>query len=319
MRRVILIILSIILLSSCAKEVSEVIEKYENGNWKKVIVYKVKGESQERYKLIEYYENGKVKQEIDLRESPGLQLTQAQEEKSAKSEKEVLLPPVPVEDKSGKQENVVEDYQGPYADLMNQPGAVTRKLEGEEKERVLAAMRKQKEEQQKGEEFTEQNEDGENVTKVRKVLDKFEDGSKKHEQIFIKSDAGLELEKDIVYYSNGQIRTYVPYEAGIANGKWLNYYRNGTLKTEGHSQNGDHNGEYIQYYENGKPMMKGKFVNGKMEGKWQHYWENGNLQMETTFENDREVGPTKRFDESGKEIKHQSPFRVGEKMNFGNR
>jgi antitoxin component YwqK of YwqJK toxin-antitoxin module len=296
-------------MSSCAREVSEVVDKYDNGNWKKVIVYKVKGNKREQVKAIEYYENGDVKQEVDLRKVKNYDISGSAAQQSEQTLQNQPVTPQQVEEEV--------EYTGPYADLMNRPGAVTRKLEGEEKERVLEAMRKRKEEQQQAEEFTEIDENGQEVTKIRQVLERFEDGSIKHEQIFIKNAGNPELEKDIEYYSNGQVRTFVPYVAGIANGRWLNYYRNGRLKTEGHSRNGTHNGEYTQYYENGKPMMKGQFVEGKMEGKWQHFWENGNLKMETVFQNDKEIGPMQKYDENGEPVKHQSPFRVGEKMNFG--
>lgn len=309
MRRVILIILSLIILSSCSREVSEVIEKYDNGNWKKVIVYKVKGENKEQYKAIEYYENGEVKKEVDLRNNKSYNTAPAPAQAVAQDyqSQPAQQPQSPPEEEY--------EYNGPYADLMNQPGVITRKLEGEEKEKVLEAMRKRKEEQ-KGEEITVINEDGEEVTKLKQVLERFEDGSPKHVQIFDPNNGSPVMEQDIEYYSNGQIRTYVPYIDGIANGKWLNYYRDGSLKTEGHSANGTHNGKYIQYYANGKPMMKGQFIDGKMEGKWQYFWENGNLKMETTFKNDKEIGPITRYDKNGEIAKPQSPFRVGEKMNI---
>ncbi len=307
MRRVTLIIIFMMLLSSCSRQVSEVVEKYDNGNWKKVIVYKVNGDQRERVKVIEYYENGKVKQEIDLRKVKDYRDSEPQV-----AEAETQEPDNATEQPPEQQ----IDYQGPYADMMNQPGAVTRKLEGEEKERVLEAMRKRKAEQEQGEEFTEINDDEEEVVKIRQVMERFEDGNIKHEQIFVKTEAGPELEKDIEYYANGQVRTYVPYIGGIASGKWLNYYRNGKLKTEGYSRNGTHNGEYTQYFENGNPMMRGEFVNGKMEGSWQYYWENGNLKMETTFEDDQEIGPVQKYDENGEPAKHESPFKVGEKLNL---
>ncbi|MCF7912174.1 MAG: hypothetical protein K9M99_06580 [Candidatus Cloacimonetes bacterium] len=308
MRRVTLIIALLMLLSSCSKQVSEVVEKYDNGNWKRVIVYQVKGDQRKKLKVVDYYENGEVKQEIDLRKVKDYSANKvAEKQESEEPETASGNPPAP--------EQQIE-YQGPYADMMNQPGAVTRKLEGEEKERVLEAMRKRKEEQEKGEEFTELDEDGEEVTKIRQVMERFEDGSIKHEQIFIKTETGADLEKDIEYYANGQVRTYVPYTAGIGNGKWLNYYRNGQLKTEGYSRNGEHHGEYTQYYENGSPMMKGQFKAGKMDGLWEYYWENGNKKMQTTFADDKEIGPMQRFDENGEPIKHESPFRVGEKLNL---
>ena len=306
MKRVIFIIFSIILLVGCSREVSEVIEKYENGNWKKVIVYKVRGEKRTKYKAIEYYENGGIKHEIDLRKVKNY------------NTKPVVINNEPEVSQQDTDNDTIYEYTGPYADLMNKPGAVTRKLEGEEKQRVLEAMRKRKEEQQQGIKFTELNEDGEEVTKIRKIVETFEDGSTKHEQILVPDPGGPVLEKDINYYSNGQIRTYVPYVNGIAEGKWLNYYRNGKLKTEGHSQNGTHHGKYTQYYENGNPMMTGQFLNGKMEGVWKYYWENGNIKMETTFKEDKEIGPNKRYEKNGEPKKHQSPFRVGEKMNLDN-
>jgi len=307
MRRVTLIIALLLILSSCARKVNEVVEKYENGNWKKVIVYQLKGDERKMIKSIEYYENGEVKQEVDLRNVKDYSVKKETPPVENKSATEPATEPAPEQE---------IDYQGPYADMMNQPGAVTRMLEGEEKERVLEAMRKRKEEQEQGEEFAELNEDGVEVTKIRQVLERFEDDSVKHEQIFVKEETGGELEKDIEYYANGQIRTYVPYVGGIASGKWLNYYRNGQLKTEGNSRNGDHNGEYTQYYENGKPMMKGQFVGGKMDGLWEYYWENGNKKMHTTFEDDKEIGPMQRYEENGEPVKHQSPFRVGEKLDL---
>jgi antitoxin component YwqK of YwqJK toxin-antitoxin module len=307
MRRVALIIALLIVLSSCSQQVSEVVEKYDNGNWKRVIVYKVKGDQRVKVKAIEYYENGEVKHEIDLRKVKDYTTTDPEETKETETQSTPDNQPAP--------EQEIE-YQGPYADMMNQPGAVTRKLEGEEKDRVLEAMRKRKEEQEEGEEFTEYNEDGEEITKIRQVMERYEDGTVKHEQIFVKEASGAELEKDIEYYANGQVRTYVPYLGGVGNGKWLNYYRDGKLKTEGYSRNGEHHGEYTQYYESGLPMMRGLFKAGKMDGLWEYYWENGNKKMQTTFLDDKEIGPMQRFDEEGEPIKHQSPFRVGEKLNL---
>lgn len=310
MKKIIAVLILVLLLCSCAKEVNEVIEKYDNGNWKKVIVYKVKGENRERYKAIEYYEDGRVMREINLKDKPGFRFTEAKEIPKDESDENLPGPLTPNED---------INYDGPYKDLMNQPGVVTRKLEGEEKERVLAAMRKKREEMDDGEEFTELDEDGNEVTKVRKVLEEFEDGSIKHEQIFVKIDENLELEVDNEYYANGKLRTTVPYKYGKANGKWFNYYRNGTLKTEGASENGSHHGKYAQYYENGNPMMKGQFKYGKMDGVWHYFWENGKRKMETTFQDDKDIGPLQRYDENGEPIKKQSPFRVGESYNFGDK
>ncbi|MCF7918370.1 MAG: toxin-antitoxin system YwqK family antitoxin [Candidatus Cloacimonetes bacterium] len=306
MKRVALIIIIVALLTGCAKEVSEVIEKYDNGNWKKVIVYKVSGENRQRIKAVEYYEDGKIKQEIDLRKIKDYTLTSAEKP-----------PAEPQPDLEAPQQEI--EYQGPYADMMNQPGAVTRKLEGEEKERVLEAMRKKKEEQQEGDYFTETDENGNEITKMRKILDSYEDGAVMHEQIFVQINGSLELETDSEYYANGQLRTRVPYQYGKANGKWYNYYRNGKLKTAGSSKDGNHHGPYTQYYENGQPMMVGQFKAGKMDGLWKYYWENGKPKMETTFNEDVEVGPLQRYDEEGNPIKHESPFRVGENYNFGDK
>ncbi|MDP8211141.1 MAG: hypothetical protein P9M05_10005, partial [Candidatus Stygibacter australis] len=119
MRRVTLIIALMLVLSSCTRKVNEVVEKYENGNWKKVIVYQEKGDERKRVKSIEYYENGKVKQEIDLRKVKDYSV----KKETTPEENEAVSEPLP--------EQEIE-YQGPYADMMNQPGAVTRKLEGEE-------------------------------------------------------------------------------------------------------------------------------------------------------------------------------------------
>ena len=315
MRRVILIIMSAILLWGCGKNVSEVIEKFDNGNWKKVIVYKINGESRERIKAIEYYEDGSIKHEIDLRKQKDFSFKP--ETKPAKDAEPVKAPEIEPVVSNPPDEQV--DYQGPYADLMNQPGAVTRKLEGEEKERVLEAMRKRREEQESGEYFTETDENGNEVTKMRKVLGNYEDGSVMHEQIFVKVNESLDLESDMEYYANGQLRTIVPYEFGKASGKWYNYYRNGALKTGGASTNGVHDGAYTQYYENGFPMMKGQFKRGKMDGVWKYYWESGKQKMETVFAEDEEVGPVKRFDEAGKPIEHKSPFQVGESYDLGDK
>ena len=315
MRRVILIIISAILLLGCGKNVSEVIEKFDNGNWKKVIVYRVSGESKERVKAIEYYEDGSIKHEIDLRKQKDFSFKP--ESKPAQNVEQVEAPEIePVVSNLADQEI---DYQGPYADMMNQPGVVTRKLEGEEKERVLEAMRKKREEQESGEYFTETDENGNEITKMRKVEEEYEDGSVMHEQIFVKVNETLELESDIEYYANGQLRIIVPYEFGKASGKWYNYYRNGALKTAGASANGVHDGAYSQYYENGIPMMEGQFKKGKMDGAWMYYWETGKQKMETIFKDDEEVGPMKRFDEEGNPIKRQSPFRVGERYDLGDK
>jgi antitoxin component YwqK of YwqJK toxin-antitoxin module len=307
MRRVTLIVVLFILLCGCSRQISEVVEKYDNGNWKKVIVYKVSGDTRELLKSIEYYEDGSVKREIDLRKTKDYNASPNQSAQNEPVEPEPQNKPLPNEE---------INYTGPYADLMNQPGAEVRKLEGEEKERVLEAMRRRREEQEEGEQFTELNDEGEEIEKIRKILEFFEDGSVKHEQIYENTPGGPVLERDIEYYSNGQINTFVPYVGGIAHGKWLNYYRDGSLKTVGNSRNGNHNGEYIQYYTNGNAMMIGNFLNGKMEGKWQYFWENGNLQMETVFSEDRDIGPMQRYDENGEPLKKQSPFQVGESYDF---
>lgn len=312
MKRLLIILIFAILLVGCAREVNEVVEKYDNGNWKRVIVYREKGDSRERFKAIEYYEDGRVMREVNLKDNPNFRFTKAEKPKEEVQE-ETLPGPLTSNDEV--------EYSGPYEDLMNQPGVVTRKLEGEEKERVLEAMRKRREEQEQnpGEEFTVTDQDGNEITKVRKVLESFEDGSIKHEQIFIKKDENLELEEDNEYYSNGNVRTTVPYKYGKANGKWFNYYRNGTLKTEGASEDGTHHGKYAQYYENGKKMMEGQFKFGMMDGVWKYYWENGNRKMETTFKEDKEIGPLQRYDEKGEPVKKQSPFRVGESYNLGDK
>lgn len=315
MKRVTLFLITLLLLSGCAKKTTDVIERYENGNYKKVIIYKGSGSDRSALKAVEYYPDGKVKREIDMKKNPGFTF------KQEKQELQKPVEPVPKGDSAPEQTEPQEEeyeYSGPYEDLMNQPGVVTRKLEGEERERVLKAMREKKEEQNQGEMFTVTDEAGNETTKMRKVLSTFEDGSVKHEQIFIVNGNMQELENDIEYYSNGQIRTKVPYEFGKANGKWTNYYRNGKLKTEGSSYDGKHHGAYTQYYENGNPMMKGEFKNGKMDGKWTYYWENGKLKMETFFKDDMEIGPLQRYDENGEPIKRESPFKVGESYNFGN-
>jgi antitoxin component YwqK of YwqJK toxin-antitoxin module len=69
------------------------------------------------------------------------------------------------------------------------------------------------------------------------------------------------LQKVIVYYESGELKTIKTLDAFRLTGKYTEYWQNGLRKIESEYKNGKRNGIFIEYYENGHIKLKTFFKN----------------------------------------------------------
>ena len=94
------------------------------------------------------------------------------------------------------------------------------------------------------------------------------------------------------FYSNGRLKTELPYLNNELNGVTRSYYRNGDLESEANMVDGRQKGEYKRYYKSGKLWhldrleyeSKETFKQKTYKMQGSYYDNNGTLQMEYAAE-----------------------------------
>jgi antitoxin component YwqK of YwqJK toxin-antitoxin module len=87
----------------------------------------------------------------------------------------------------------------------------------------------------------------------------------------------VELDKDIEYYENGQIKSEGGTVADRKHGRWIYYHENGGIKEVGNYENGELIGKWTYYFENGGIKEKVNYKNGLRTGKWTQYNPDGSI------------------------------------------
>ena len=123
------------------------------------------------------------------------------------------------------------------------------------------------------------------------------------------------------YYSNGKVKSIIPYKNNLIDGIVKHYYENGNLKSELLYRNGieenilktyDENGEILEklekfefFYPNGNIETRYYFIVNKklgtayQNGPDEQYYENGNLKSRSIYKNGEIEGYTEHFYENG--------------------
>jgi len=79
------------------------------------------------------------------------------------------------------------------------------------------------------------------------------------------------------WYENGQEQLEGTFKDGKGEGIWTYWYENGQKKQEGTLKDGKKDGIWTWWYENGQKKQEGAFKDGKFVGKWTYYNEDGNI------------------------------------------
>ena len=112
---------------------------------------------------------------------------------------------------------------------------------------------------------------------------------------------GLQMEKVITRYENGQPSKVYYYDR---EGNWvreIDYYENGFVMMDGRIENDLRNGEWTSYFLDGKVQSSGEFKDGLRVGKAKVYYENGHLWMDGSYVDDHKCGEWIFYDEQGYE------------------
>lgn len=116
----------------------------------------------------------------------------------------------------------------------------------------------------------------------------------------------------VIAYNNGTVKSFFPngkpsrecsYSDGGKNGHDVIYYSNGQIRSEDTPVYGLAYGITKDYYPNGKLKSVYNYIMDNPDGVCKEYYANGNLKKEMTFDNGEYHGPTKYFDENGKLVK----------------
>ncbi len=119
----------------------------------------------------------------------------------------------------------------------------------------------------------------------KKVIEAtYENGNPRIEKYYHKNAGNLVLDREVVYYENGQAKLDGTYKDDARNGLWKAWYENGTLWSEGDYKNGKRNGKGVAYHPNGKKYIEGMYLNDARVGKWLFYDTTGVLTREVDFD-----------------------------------
>jgi antitoxin component YwqK of YwqJK toxin-antitoxin module len=113
------------------------------------------------------------------------------------------------------------------------------------------------------------------------------------------------------YYSNGNLKSEIPYISNKPDGYAKLYYESGKLSEEGNWKGVKWVGNYKYYHENGKPKYEFAYSDdGKRSGKQKYYHENGKIAIEGDWKDGKEAGVIKEYYPDGS-IKTEKNFTDG--------
>lgn len=118
-----------------------------------------------------------------------------------------------------------------------------------------------------------------------KVIEKYDDGSPKLLQQLKVNNGDTLIQKEIQYYSGGQLKLKGEYYDNRKHGHWVFWYANGNKWSEGYFEKDLRVGKTLVYHENGKLYYKGSYDKGKKSGVWIFHNMEGKQVNKVTFEN----------------------------------
>lgn len=107
-------------------------------------------------------------------------------------------------------------------------------------------------------------------------------------------------DKSSEYYSNGVLKSVMPYKNGKINGIVTAYFANGILRSTTEYTNGTINGNMTEYYVNNAIKSTATYTNGKMNGTATTYYYSGIIESTKNYSNGEITGLSKNYDENGK-------------------
>ncbi|HZY36054.1 MAG TPA: tetratricopeptide repeat protein [Mucilaginibacter sp.] len=105
------------------------------------------------------------------------------------------------------------------------------------------------------------------------------------------------------YYPNGKPSREVAYTNGAITGRDLLYYTNGQLRSVDTTQYGISQGLSLEYYPNGKMKSQYHYVDDNADGICKDFYDTGILKKEITLENGVRNGASKYYDKNGKLVR----------------
>lgn len=107
-------------------------------------------------------------------------------------------------------------------------------------------------------------------------------------------------DKSSEYYSNGVLKSVMPYRNGKIDGIVTGYFANGILRSTTEYTDGMINGKMTEYYVNNVIKSTATYTNGKMNGTVTTYYYSGIMESTKDYTNDEITGLSKNYDENGK-------------------
>jgi antitoxin component YwqK of YwqJK toxin-antitoxin module len=104
------------------------------------------------------------------------------------------------------------------------------------------------------------------------------------------------------FFPNGKISRQAVYIDGKVNGRDILFYTNGQVRSVDSADYGVREGMDKEYYTNGKIMLDYNYLHDNLHGICRQYSEKGVLLKETSYWNGLPHGLTKYFSEDGKPI-----------------
>lgn len=105
------------------------------------------------------------------------------------------------------------------------------------------------------------------------------------------------------YFANGKISREWAYDDNMKNGQDIMYYSNGQVRSVDTVAYEVSEGTSKEFSPDGKPRYEYHYDDDSLNGVCKDYWKNGNLKEEGVFDNGNYNGPVKQYDENGKLIK----------------
>ena len=100
------------------------------------------------------------------------------------------------------------------------------------------------------------------------------DGTKRSETIF---RAGRRHGLERVWYTNGRLKSSIPFANGMVDGNATYFYRSGTLQTYALFRAGKQHGHSIDFWPDGKKSFEENYADGVADGTWRSWWPSGKL------------------------------------------
>lgn len=111
--------------------------------------------------------------------------------------------------------------------------------------------------------------------------------------------SACQQEKEVYYFSNGNVNQEYSVRDGKRHGKATSYFENGELQSVGYFEFGIPHGAFTYYYVNGNKKIEGVFKNGKKFDRLFFYREDGSLSLIEFYNDDGQLFDLEVFKENG--------------------